>query len=784
MYTKRIIFLVSVLFLQVIQALASQDTLVLSCSKKDISHFVRNAASYDKVHCLILSGNASDVNTKPLFKTIAGLPDLKELVLKDNGLESWPTTLSNCKQIEKLTLVGSEDLFLEDAVEGLKAMRSLRELVVELMYPDELPYEIREMHALRKVTILSAELSDMRIGYEKALSDPSLYREESMIPRETAGILVVFIAEPRESFELPSAEEEHAEMDEIDLQEPDPSTSYEAYVIATPITRPPDVFERNYTSFDRPVEAMQTEKEYFSLPADKPVLVVSKCSGSHVMIPQDAFVDASGNPVEGDVVLDYREFRNPVDFILSGIPMSFNENGEQTFFKSAGMFEINASQNGKEIFLRDDASVNVNFVSTDSTEAYPFWTYVDSTGKWEEIGQADFSTTKNLPKANAFTLAHQIYTSIQRRSKTTYQVDTTSFNNRFEDLKYQNSNLMAQYRFHRSGMETRKYGLGKDYKIKIRKVRRVRGNKLVFELENNTGLNNELDRLGTKYWMYEGPMKSAEFRKRYSRRKEYTDMQVVPSEEGYMLRLKSSRKIIEIDAHGVKPIKKKHRTIYKECKVNYKAYQKAMKQKQKRFDRVIARNVRKKNILEKKSEEEMVTDEMAWEFAREYMTDEERAMSFATWNAYCDSMRANESAILSASRIDNFSLMRSLSIDGFGIYNCDQLRRIEKPVEIVAAYRDTLGKSIRSEMTYVLDIGRNAVLYYDTYHNDFTPYHIAFDQQSEIHILTIDKEGEVAFIKNDELKRHAFKNMKSYEFAMTPCTDKSIGEISALLGLQ
>ena len=74
--------------------------------------------------------------------------------------------------------------------------------------------------------------------------------------------------------------------------------------------------------------------------------IYEQASGTKLMIPPSAFVDKNGKEVNGEIEIVYREYRDPVDFIFSNIPMSIMTNGELYPFNSAGMFKILAYKNG------------------------------------------------------------------------------------------------------------------------------------------------------------------------------------------------------------------------------------------------------------------------------------------------------------------------------------------------------------------------------------------------------------------------------------------------------
>ena len=75
-------------------------------------------------------------------------------------------------------------------------------------------------------------------------------------------------------------------------------------------------------------------------------------SGSIIIFPANSFVDKKGRVVSGDVQVRYREFSNPVDFYLSGIPMDYEDAGKHYTFESSGMAEILAFRGSKKFSNR------------------------------------------------------------------------------------------------------------------------------------------------------------------------------------------------------------------------------------------------------------------------------------------------------------------------------------------------------------------------------------------------------------------------------------------------
>jgi hypothetical protein len=110
-------------------------------------------------------------------------------------------------------------------------------------------------------------------------------------------------------------------------------------------------------------------------------------SGSILYFPPSAFVDASGNTIKGEVQLKYREFKKPVDFFVSGIPMRYDSAGTNYIFESAGMFEITAYQNDEAVYVNAAAKPEI-LMSSDNSDPLQNVYYLDTVaGKWNFIGK-------------------------------------------------------------------------------------------------------------------------------------------------------------------------------------------------------------------------------------------------------------------------------------------------------------------------------------------------------------------------------------------------------------
>jgi hypothetical protein len=117
---------------------------------------------------------------------------------------------------------------------------------------------------------------------------------------------------------------------------------------------------------------------------------VKYSSGTVIHIEPNSVTYADGKPVTGNYNLEYREFRNPAEIALSGIPMTINEHGEMMHFSSVGMYEIKAFQDGEELKLKKP--IEVDFNCTDVKQDVSFY-QMNKEGEWKTIKPIDFGTT-------------------------------------------------------------------------------------------------------------------------------------------------------------------------------------------------------------------------------------------------------------------------------------------------------------------------------------------------------------------------------------------------------
>ena len=156
----------------------------------------------------------------------------------------------------------------------------------------------------------------------------------------------------------------------------------------------PETMPRTQEGLEDPVGAplvkppvSQWDKTYthFTLNAGLGGEIVTD-NGSRIHLPANSLIDAQGNTIAGNVEIRTREFHDPYSIALSGIPMHRDSSGHYYYFESAGMIELRAFQDGKELSLKNGYNLNVQMRSGQEGD-FNLYHLSETEGNWEYRGQ-------------------------------------------------------------------------------------------------------------------------------------------------------------------------------------------------------------------------------------------------------------------------------------------------------------------------------------------------------------------------------------------------------------
>ncbi len=145
-----------------------------------------------------------------------------------------------------------------------------------------------------------------------------------------------------------------------------------------------------------PIPELDIPYQKFKIKPDSSVVLHSKF-GTEIKIPTNAFLDENGNAIKNEVELTFRDFYNPLDFYLAGIPMNYEENGIIKAFESAGMVELNANSDGKPVFVNPKNKIEMNLNSWTDQTNFNLYDLDPKSGKWLERNK-DIVKSDNMKK--------------------------------------------------------------------------------------------------------------------------------------------------------------------------------------------------------------------------------------------------------------------------------------------------------------------------------------------------------------------------------------------------
>ena len=130
------------------------------------------------------------------------------------------------------------------------------------------------------------------------------------------------------------------------------------------------------------------EVEFYTINTKKDTVITS-VEGSTIAIPAGSLLDKNGVAIDGKVEVTFSEFHTVEDLLLSGIPMEYDENGEEGYLITAGMCSISATYKGEEVQINESNPLKVELASkyTGNGEV-GFFTLDEATGTWTRGNEA------------------------------------------------------------------------------------------------------------------------------------------------------------------------------------------------------------------------------------------------------------------------------------------------------------------------------------------------------------------------------------------------------------
>lgn len=752
-------------------------SLEIGCDTKEIQTYLQKKEQLSGTTQLVLDGDAAATDWSALFSAIRLQPQVKEIVFKNDTMEALPYGYEQLSDISKLVFTDNTALDYAQLIQQLSTLPNLQELTIDIVTIFDLPDTLSSLKNIRLIHLINTDevLSENDTSFSGAVKEPVTYDYYMDKGDKTyAALKYTSMAGAIDSDEY----KELAKRFRTTFNLADKSSG--AFIPAYKYVKPP-------------IRGLDVERSSYTInPAVENVITYP--SGTLIRIPANAFTDTNGKVVTQAVTLSYREFRDPVDFLVSGIPMKYDTAGEVGNFESAGMFELTAGIQEEPLKLAPDKKIDMNFASTSADSTYSFYAFSDSTGNWQYLGRPQPVTPATAIRVPPLPYACMMYTRLLQSPLKEY--DSTLLEQRFESKKHtytslNDASVSPEFSYTKNG-KTRHSAMAK--LIRISRVKHNRNGDVLFRIGYLPDAHPELSAFGDVYFASNEDISAAEFRKKYQLKKYYSDIRVYARGSGLELRLKDGHSFKNIAARLVTIDNKGIVKDVKNSNVLMKRYQRRLSSRDRAFDKKVGKGQLSNNTISIRDPEKI--KQHAYAKTKEFMTLAEKQMNPAEWESYCDLQQQNQQALIKQATLQQqkeagsmgataTNLVQSLSLDGLGIYNCDQLQRMKQPVEIYAEYK-TQQDALKAKAAYVIDKHSNSVFQYDGYRG-FSASHIAFSRSAAAQntLLAIDENDEIAVYTTEDFKNGSFKNKSHFDFVVTKINSNftTVSDLKKLIGL-
>ena len=751
------------------------DSLKISCGTKDIKKLNRQLPSLTALSYVELDGEADEAEWTTLFIALNNTPGLKAVCFNNNGFTEFPQGVILPETLEKMIIQNNDDIDYSRVLDQVCGLPALKELQVDvytifdLPQKPDLPRQLERLIIVNKDDVISEDAATIAGSGTQHTFDFFADNEKQTLVhyKSSAGMI-----DSDEYQELTRRFKSHY--------------SY-AFALKQYNTETAE-FSPAYKFVKPPVKGIDVERTGYTINSGIDNVLIYP-SGTRIFIPANCFRDQTGKPVTGSVRLSYREFRDPVDILVSGIPMKYDTAGEVSHFESAGMFEISASQNKAPLELAPGKKIEMNFVSTSKDSCYNFYAFNDSTGNWDYKTKPATVTPQTRIRLNG-TQAFSVF-QLMRNSSPKIR-DTTTFSQRFESTAfvYTLQANKATDPASRTGFDIgmkRSVSHRVNSLVRISRVRKTKAGEVLFKLRFYREAHPELNDFKNVYFACTENISAAQFKKQYVAGKSFNDIRMYKKGQQVQLRLKGkgaqpfytiNADLVTLDDEG-----KTHRLTSVNTLI--KKYSRKLRSREKEFNKLV------KSGKNHKDEEYVITnpkdlDLYAFNAAKPYMSNMEKKMTMEEFITYNNQLMEKQKQELNTSAATASNLVNSLSLDGMGIYNCDQIQRLQNPVEIFADYHSRDSAAIQPAATYIIDKKINAVLQYDGYLG-FSADKIAFSnsKNAENVMLAIKADGSMAIYTADEFKSQTFRNKRHFDFKVKEVNTSftTVAELKKYIGL-
>jgi hypothetical protein len=439
-------------------------------------------------------------------------------------------------------------------------------------------------------------------------------------------------------------------------------------------------------------------------------------TGSIILFAPNAFVDEAGKPVTGNVQVKYREFRDPVDFFLSGIPMQYDSAGTAYQFESSGMFDIRAFKDGKPVFVNQGSKPEIFLASTSNSNKHSLYFLDTVQKKWLNKG------------GMLITERHQSNNKNQA-STAVAQIDVAE---PVKPLKADNKSPVLKIEIDPSSF--REFAIYENLEFQVDE------SKTPFNVKDTLQEWNNLELLkGSENGSYMAKFSNAKKSVLYAVKpvfqgKDYSRAMEVFEKEYAVYKQQVQARTAKVKADRLLYIKDSIQFVQADGE-------------NKRVERLNAIIAKKNFDIEKQNEiiaqRNLQTEKQNKITAKKNLEIEKRKKMIEKLNEI--TLRENKKARVQEMALVTWSeTYRNLTIDGFGVWNCDIITK-QEIISIRATFKDEKGNVLDLNLISIINRSQNSIL-------QATPDNMLFVPGAENMILAVS-DSKLVYVSFEEFKK-------------------------------
>lgn len=346
------------------------------------------------------------------------ISSIQHLSLTYSEVKSLPESFKSLNKLEVLDIRSSQNLKISDVVEGLKgSYKTLKNLKIGHAGLNTLPFNLYRLKNLKKIIIQNACLNKLNASFKRtkakeifiincSFNQPQLVFNEIAQPQSVQKITVknCYFAHSNWSLQASDNLKEihfiNCGLNYIPIQ---PSKFPNLSLINLKGNQIPEnkiTWESPTTLTDGAFISLKyqsNEVKKWKYKSPKPSIkrmiytevgdIFNLPSGTKIEVLPEAFIQTGNKTVDGDVVLEIKEFNTIADFTTSQFP-TYTHNMEVSDVKYA--IEIKAYHEGKEVFIKHNKPIYV-YPQLKSNFALNTLFYHNYKNSWEDLKQSNTS---------------------------------------------------------------------------------------------------------------------------------------------------------------------------------------------------------------------------------------------------------------------------------------------------------------------------------------------------------------------------------------------------------